>query len=345
MRGERNFGLDCLRAVAISLVLASHLANGLEILGVCGVELFFVLSGFLIGGILLKTVERQQDFGFGDLRTFLSRRWFRTLPNYYLFLLIYLISFGLTMRRELIPTSGLVRAAFFGQNLAWPNPNSSLGHLWSLAVEEWFYLLSAGTLFVAMQLFRPLRRGKDWAIGVTILLFLLVPALVRFGLRQEFLDLRMVVIFRLDAIMYGVLMALLRQRFGQVWSRPAPALAVGSLVAIIGLILYDRSTTGTALALTLLPLGFSGLIPALSSVVRPAGAWTRWVEALSIWSYSIYLSHTFIYHGLKPFVGYDSLTWSGKFLYKAAAIALIIVISSLNYRFFEKPTTALRDRV
>ena len=93
---ERIFGLDLLRAVAIGLVLVCHLGPFFVapfIAGwfaqICnlanvGVDLFFVLSGFLIGGILLREIECGMTLR-GMLR-FWSRRWWRTLPNYYLFL-------------------------------------------------------------------------------------------------------------------------------------------------------------------------------------------------------------------------------------------------------------------
>ena len=93
---QRIFGLDLLRAIAIGLVLLCHitpffvfpLAPGwfaeVSALASLGVDLFFVLSGFLIGGILLRDLDRGASFR--SLVAFWSRRWWRTLPNYYLFL-------------------------------------------------------------------------------------------------------------------------------------------------------------------------------------------------------------------------------------------------------------------
>ena len=92
---QRNFGLDVLRAAAIVMVLVSHTANALNFLGVYGVELFFVLSGFLIGDILIRSAARQSRFDFRDLAEFWTRRWFRTLPNYYWFLALYLVEWFL----------------------------------------------------------------------------------------------------------------------------------------------------------------------------------------------------------------------------------------------------------
>ena len=101
---RRNDWLDLCRALAILLVLLSHgrylvrsalpWADYLRFGGFMGVELFFALSGFLIGGILIRL---SRGSGTHWLRGFDARRWFRTLPNYYLFLLVnvLLVVFGI----------------------------------------------------------------------------------------------------------------------------------------------------------------------------------------------------------------------------------------------------------
>ncbi len=98
---ERIFGLDALRATAILMVVSSHVlwiypkSNAFiptlfELFGFWGVELFFVLSGFLIGSILYKTFVNE-NFTLKSVFHFLKRRWFRTLPNYYLVLLLNIL--------------------------------------------------------------------------------------------------------------------------------------------------------------------------------------------------------------------------------------------------------------
>ena len=93
----RVYGLDVLRAIAILFVVIVHgagiinnttLENFPWIRMIDGVELFFVLSGFLIGSILLKLVNDNPQLKPTDLLNFWKRRWFRTLPNYYLILLV-----------------------------------------------------------------------------------------------------------------------------------------------------------------------------------------------------------------------------------------------------------------
>jgi peptidoglycan/LPS O-acetylase OafA/YrhL len=143
MSESRVFGLDFLRAAAILLVIVAHssfmflpLTHRLEawwMLGHLGVELFFVLSGFLIGGIL-ATQAQTARFAVGR---FWVRRWLRTLPNYYLFLIINIVL------ARWIEGSWPHAApyAVFLQNFAWPQPLFFI-ESWSLAVEEIFYLIA-----------------------------------------------------------------------------------------------------------------------------------------------------------------------------------------------------------
>lgn len=311
-------------------------------LGVCGVELFFVLSGFLIGGILLRTVEAKDGFTFPDLQEFLRRRWYRTIPNYYLFLIVYTI-FLVANNHHLPPIGWLVRYLLFLENFAWPNPSWIFGHSWSLCVEEWFYLLTAVILFLAVKVFSPSRRGRAWALAVTFGIILIVPTALRFAFRHQYEDLRMVVVFRLDSIVYGVLIALVRTRLPGLWNRPTTLLALGAVTTVVAIVMYGGSASSTATALTLMPAGFALLIPAFYRVTLPANFLRQWIGNISIWSYSIYMCHSLIYIGLAQLIGYNTLNWTGKLLYKVCALVLIVCVSALNYRFFEKKMTDLRD--
>ncbi len=144
---KRIFGLDLMRAIAIVLVVFSHItwilpnAHGfipdlMSVAGVLGVELFFVLSGFLIGRIIYK-LFLSSDFGFKSVLHFWVRRWFRTLPNYYLALILNIviaIYIGLSL------PDNLFRYFIFLQNF-----NSEMPFLfiesWSLSIEEFAYIL------------------------------------------------------------------------------------------------------------------------------------------------------------------------------------------------------------
>jgi peptidoglycan/LPS O-acetylase OafA/YrhL len=142
---SRLHGLDGLRAVAISLVLVAHSRHfpgfpttpwvqRVSNAGNFGVDMFFVLSGFLITWLLLKEETTQRTF---SLRSFYLRRALRILPPAFL----YLLCLALLGRRGVVSVSlsDIVASAAFVRNLT---VGSMLtGHFWSLAIEEQFYLL------------------------------------------------------------------------------------------------------------------------------------------------------------------------------------------------------------
>ena len=98
---KRYPGLDLARSIAIALVVFSHslwisthyppvISWLMQFSGTIGVEIFFVISGFLIGRILYKLIHKE-DYSLATILSFLKRRWFRTLPNYYLILIVNII--------------------------------------------------------------------------------------------------------------------------------------------------------------------------------------------------------------------------------------------------------------
>ena len=180
-RSKRIFGLDLMRAIAISGVLFTHLfwvfpdapsyLHQLgSVSGFMGVEIFFVLSGFLIGRILYRIFVRP-DHHPGHWLYFLFRRWFRTLPNYFLVLLVNIL-IVLYLGRAL-PDS-LVRYFFFLQN-AWSGMDIFFTESWSLPIEEFAYIIGPIVLFSAGSVSGKANRSAAflWATVLVILLFTL----------------------------------------------------------------------------------------------------------------------------------------------------------------------------
>ncbi len=142
--GEHLDQLDTLRAFAVTAVLIRHfwpeLQPGLD-LGARGVHLFFVLSGFLITGILLRSRALVEDSGRGTglaIRRFYIRRFLRIFPIYYLVLAVTW-ALGFPDVR-----SGIVWHLAYGSNILFAIENQwppTTAHLWSLSVEEQFYLI------------------------------------------------------------------------------------------------------------------------------------------------------------------------------------------------------------
>ena len=154
---NRVFGLDLMRALAIIFVVMGHglmlekaNTNFPWIRLINGVELFFVLSGFLIGGILIKIFQNSNSFGIREIGNFWIRRWFRTLPNYYLILILNIIVVYFGIIKEDYSQFNW-KFFLFIQNFS----QHFIGFFWeswSICVEEWFYLLFPiilGIVFIA----------------------------------------------------------------------------------------------------------------------------------------------------------------------------------------------------
>ena len=176
---HRNIGLDVLRSCAILLVLLSHFGGGVTYLigwafplwiylpGFFGVELFFVLSGFLIGSLLLDICDRNVNFRAWII--FLVRRWMRTVPAYLVF-----VAVCWELLSPQLSSGVLLSYITFTQNLFWPMPPGSFFAVsWSLTIEEWFYLLFSSVLFICVV---SLPRGGFW---IAVFLFLALPLILR----------------------------------------------------------------------------------------------------------------------------------------------------------------------
>lgn len=350
-----------MRAVAISLVLAHHLV-GLVLShvpwfqvfrasGPIGVDMFFALSGFLIGRILLGLewgIARPQVlFGFW------TRRWMRTLPLYYLILAINVAwAFGRNGH-----VAEILRASspylWFGQCLT-SRPPFFFGESWSLAVEEWFYLLFPLGWFVSI------RAGAKPAAGYAICAFLMlmVPLALRLHLdpnvpRLWYYDVAMVTVYRLDSIALGVLAAAVSLWSSIFWWRcRIPAFVLGILLlAAAWVFLVDPSLRSDTFMLvwhfTLTGLGCALLLPMLSSIKTfPSMLFGRIVSALALWSYGLYLVNAlliavarFLFAGLIA----SSAAWAWTLV--LAVLVTSLAVSAMLHKCLEKPIMDLRKRL
>ena len=303
----RRFGLDLARAAAILLVLVSHAvgfwaafsgALGLDpavssrLLGIDGVELFFGLSGFLIGRLLLDIQRRSPSFE--AIKIFLVRRWLRTLPLYFLVLAVLL----LVPQLQPIPLERGWSYVLLVQNLVTPMPASNwFGTSWSLTIEEWSYLLLP---FLAFYLCRSTRNPV--ASAALILIALGIAIRLGFGLTHapwtavRWDDLiRKTVITRADAVAYGVLAAVMMERFGAALPKYRLLIAGAALLAVnVAICLKLDSHAGAAGWLLLFPAtgaGFALMMPWLAGLASPRRLLAAPVHFVARISYALYLVH------------------------------------------------------
>jgi peptidoglycan/LPS O-acetylase OafA/YrhL len=355
---KRIYGLDILRAIAIAYVMHWHGQHFIDAhipysayrwLILDGVDLFFVLSGFLIGGILLRMVA-EGTVTFKSLGHFWIRRWFRTLPNYFLVLTFLLVTYQLF--RGGLPGKWY-EYFFFVQNFNSPHP-VFFSEAWSLSVEEWFYFLVPLGLFLLLLF----AKSNKKAVILSWILFVIAAVTIYRTYRILTLEpgdnynllIRREVLTRLDSIMYGVLGAYISQYHASIWKRHANFYFILGLMVIFGTRIYLEYNTVFSLywQFTLMSIGILFLLPKLSSIKTGKGLPYRSITLISIISYSMYLlNHRIdvVIEALFKKAGADLSVNA------AAGIAAYIVFwlvsigsSYLLYSYFEKPMTRLRER-
>jgi peptidoglycan/LPS O-acetylase OafA/YrhL len=365
---SRVFGLDALRAAAILVVVLSHCfavlyphfpdtLNFFCESGFYGVELFFVLSGFLIGQILLRTGP-----SIGDPRTlllFYVRRWFRTLPLFYLFLAVNVIIEYRVFHRSYHPGEivqhGLFLRTLTSERLAFFRES------WSLAVEEWFYLLFPAALAAGLFLGRKFERVFIFAAAAFYLfstmarLFTATIANYTWGWQ------RTVVVDRFDALMTGMFVAWIAGCWPGLWQKHARSLALGgaTLLFVLYLSLWriqnghltpaPDSFFARTFRFNLVSLGFALLLPAAAGWARSHENIASWsIRKVALWSYAMYLVNLPIC-ALALTNRHFFTDWqnsvSDAFALFALPMVATIVMGGLIYQFFEVHCTRLREPV
>ncbi len=363
---KRIFGLDVMRAAAIIMVMCSHILwivpdmRGItrklfSVYGILGVDVFFVLSGFLIGRILYKKYT-STSYTSKDMIYFWVRRWFRTLPNYYLTLLLN-IAVAIYIGNQL--PDALWKYFFFLHNfsteLPWFYPES-----WSLSVEEFAYIL--GPLLLYLALFFKKRASKPH-LFLYVTLFILVLFIgsklwynhheeVR-HMRHWTLNVKSIVIYRIDAIYYGVLAAYISIVKPKLWlkiRRFAFAFGIFVLIAMNFLIpikawfITEYPQFWNVWYFLIKSIAIACTLPLLSNL-RSGPKWIKVpITYISILSYAIYVFHySIIMQLMKYFIPSEAMAGFDLVVYILVYVLIVFVVAYLVYRFYEKPMTDLRD--
>lgn len=361
--------LDGVRGIAILLVLIHHFTlyrptRGIDhwiaavpVGGWMGVDVFFVLSGFLITGILLDSRDSPHYF-----KSFYARRSLRIFPLYYLVLFLALI---------VLPHFATLHTVIVGpyeNPPAWPYwtyltnfsvADRDLVHgwldlAWSLAIEEQFYIVWAVVMFVcpvrwvgplcaAILIGEPIARAIAIANGV--------PAL----------SIYMLTWFRLDGLAMGALLAWLLRRgwLEKLSAGVTPAVAAG-LAALVAI------TVASGDAWWMTPLmqrygfsvvAFTAAAMVIAAVHKPADSlWTRalsagWLRAFGKYSYCLYLTHLPVMRLMRAYVfdpfDYEALAiapWIGQVLFYLVATIPSFALAWVSWRVFEAPILRLKAK-
>jgi peptidoglycan/LPS O-acetylase OafA/YrhL len=289
---RREIELDFIRGVAILMVLLFHyrthnllipspILNRIEGFGWTGVDVFFVLSGFLVGGLLMKEWQRT---GSVDSARFLKRRAFKIWPGYYAFLLVATVI-------HVRPLASFFWQNFFNLQNYLP---SSLSHTWSLAVEEQFYLSLAALLALWTA-----RHWRPKALLITCLTLALAIEALRAILCLHHQPVYFYTHTRLDGLLLGVALAALHTFWPHRFRRLQQQHAVLLTIVAIGLwrLYVDRDAYPEPDALTspfLITFVDYAAAALLLLLYRPKPTHSslyRLTARIGIYSYGIYLWH------------------------------------------------------
>jgi len=361
---SRYPGLDLLRSIAILLVIMQHMPRTLfpewfmqmKYTGWIGVDLFFVLSGYLIGSQLLRPYAEGEQPSF---TVFYMRRALRVLPAYLVVVLLY---FTVPVWAERPGLPPLWKFLTFTQNFGLdPFAAGTFSHAWSLCVEEHFYLVLPVIVFLLMR--KP-RFSTACVVASSIMVF---ETGLRFFLYQHYLksngsndDLFSIhywkliyypTFTRLDGLLMGVVIAAVKTFRAEWWkqqinSRGNVLLTAGLLVMSAAIWLCQPMYSPAAIfaGFPLLAIGFGLLvISALSDGSILARYRVPGAGMIATLAYSIYLTHKEIIHLDRYFFGkmINMDGAGGWILYPIT----ILAAGTLLYLCVERPFLKLRERI
>ena len=361
--------LDGLRGVAIILVLVHHFTFYRPTAGIdllignvvfflwVGVDLFFVLSGFLITGILLDTRGSARYF-----TTFYARRFLRIFPLYYLVLFLAFV---------VLPKFETVHPVLAGQAVLppqWPYwsylTNFAIADggwvhgwvdvAWTLAIEEQFYLVWPLVIWLC-----PPR-----LVALLCAILLVAEPAARIYARSidlPALPIYVLTWFRLDGFAIGALLAMAHRRgVFPVLDRRVPGIIIIAMAGIIACAIMGGHTWWwnrwmQMYGYSLIAITAGAMV--VAAVNRPADSlWPRmlsagWLRAFGKYSYALYLIHPPVMRGVREYVfdplDYEALwmaPWNAQLLFYCAATAPAFGLAWLSWRLFEAPILRLKAR-
>jgi peptidoglycan/LPS O-acetylase OafA/YrhL len=299
----------------------------------------------------------KNGFSISILKTFWIRRWFRTLPTYFLILITLciihlLFDDGFTLRSA-------TRYFIFSQNLFTEHPSLFFPEAWTLAIEEWFYLIFPILIFFTFLFIESYQKSL---LGIALLVIVFITAFrfYRFsnvtitGIKDWDLIFRKQVITRLDSLMFGVVGAYISYFHKSLWIKfKTQLLFAGIIIFIASKFLLPKFTTidgiySCVFSFTLYSIGTLFMLPYLSELKTGNGLLYKPITYISLISYSMYLLNLSIVAGwIIGSIPWEEITnniYLKVILNYSIYWLLVIGLSILIYKYFEIPMTSLRER-
>jgi peptidoglycan/LPS O-acetylase OafA/YrhL len=353
---ERQPGLDLLRALAIIVVVLYHagimgfpLPGRVHRFGWIGVDLFFVLSGYLIGGQLLAPIARGQRF---NLWRFFARRGLRILPAYLVVLAIYAL---LPPWREYPEMFPLWKFLLSLQNIGLRG-GTAFSHAWSLAVEDQFYLFLPLLLLCLIRWRRAaiIVPGAIILGGLALRWFLARENLVETGV--SFRGYQTWIYYatwgRLDPLVLGVGLAAIEKFRLSWWQRLmnlAPWLWLPGLALIVyALYLGESEEISVTMCVWQFPLIALGMAALLVCAVSPRLPFRRvWIPGaafIASIAYSAYLAQKLVIHFAAQFFATQNISPTS-FPAVVSVQVCVYIVATLLFLAVERPFLQLRHRI
>ncbi len=359
---HRIFGLDLLRAFAILIVIFSHssqllpeqvrqIVDLLFFHGGVGVSIFFVLSGFLIGKILIKQINNDSinNVDFHTLLSFWKRRWWRTLPTYFLVLGILMILNSINNPNFSI--RGINRYIFFFQNSTAEISDFFFIESWSIAVEEWFYLIFPLLCWLLLRIFPSKISHTIIVSTLSIILFSTIYRYYYYFIADNEINYFITAVFaRIDSIAFGVIAAYIQLYHNKFWNKRKNQWGIlGLLMFCVYKVFIDQThhiLFINVFSYTLLSLMTCLFLPFLSEFKSEK---FQFITKISLISYSMYLINlTLLQHWVIHQIPWNIFIKNEVVLIIVRYISfwtILLLMSIIMYKYFEIPMTNLRDRI
>jgi peptidoglycan/LPS O-acetylase OafA/YrhL len=334
---NRISSLDIFRGVAIIIVVLFHF-DYLN-LGYLGVDLFFVISGLLVSRPLLNSLKNDEKISFWKF--FLSRG-FKIWPSFYFFIflasVIAIFAFNPISPTKIIDLNYLPRYLFFYKNYSPPPHFWTFDHIWSLCVEEHFYILLP-LIFIILDYLRLNKKNTIFFTIVLLVVFGIASKLV--GYITKFAEYPSYTNNRIDALSLGVLISYIRI-YNQGISRniylKAICISLGVVISFLVLNLREEFSTEfneTFFEHSLAPLAFALLIFGLYDL-KLNQVYLKPMSFISYYSYNWYLWHPLV-------ATYCKLTFGSELYSLILYLIISFVVGLLATIFIEENALKYRD--
>jgi peptidoglycan/LPS O-acetylase OafA/YrhL len=359
---NRNTGLDIARAICTIAVVFAHTNNFagkytgiykvIFPVGYIAQDLFFCLSGFLVGHQILKYINRENI----RLITFYKNRWTRTIPFYLIFLLInytvYKLIYshsGLTLFKN--TSFSLAGYLSFTQNLYSPHPYF-FPEIWPLPVEEWSFLLIPLPIVILTVFFKKALNFKQLLILLLTGMILVTFFRIKYVIHNEpeiDWELRKIVMYRLDALLYGFVIRLLTDRYSAFFTRYKTWFLLAGFTLAFGFCFskpYLSACIYKSCFFSIVPLGTSLMLPWF--YFCRFNKCPRYLKALlthiSLTSYAVLLCHLYLVQFTMLCI-YTPKNLTDVLLFAFVYCAVVVIVSTLFFNYAERPVLLRRKKI